>query len=497
MGVQITASMLYDLVHCPHRVGMDLFGDRSKRDPVNPFVELLWERGSTFEREIMESIEVPYLDLSAYSGDEKERLTDEAMQRGEPLIYGGRIRSGDLLGDPDLLRREEGGYVPGDIKSGSGEEGSDEDGRPKKHYAVQLALYADILEQRGLAAGRRGFIWDIHRREIPYDLTVLQGKRSPQSLWEQYQDCLATARSIVTRGETTLPAYGGACKQCHWYSACLGELQGADDLTLIPELGRSKRDVMIAHIPSIRRFAFEDPARFTSGRKTVFPGIGVDTLKKLHQRARLLADPVGRPYLKEPVDLPRSTLEIFFDIEVDPMRDICYLHGFIERRDGDSDNERYVAFFTESPTQDEEERAFAEAWRYLQAVGECSIYYYSKYERTIWRKLQEKYPGVCSVEDLEDFFDPTNAVDLYYDVVLPKTEWPTRDYSIKTLARYLGFDWRDTHPSGAASIEWFHRWVRDGDSEIRQRILDYNEDDCRATRVLLDGVRVLPVRSLQ
>jgi hypothetical protein len=27
--------------------------------------------------------------------------------------------------------------------------------------------------------------------------------------------------------------------------------------------------------------------------------------------------------------------------------------------------------------------------------------------------------------------------------------------------------------------------------ETRQRILDYNEDDCRATRVLLDGIRNL------
>jgi len=86
-------------------------------------------------------------------------------------------------------------------------------------------------------------------------------------------------------------------------------------------------------------------------------------------------------------------------------------------------------------------------------------------------------------------------VDLYFDVVLPKTEWPTKDYSIKTLAKYLGFSWRDTHPSGAASIEWFHRWVDSGDLEIKQRILDYNEDDCRATRVLLDGIRALPVRS--
>jgi predicted RecB family nuclease len=29
---------------------------------------------------------------------------------------------------------------------------------------------------------------------------------------------------------------------------------------------------------------------------------------------------------------------------------------------------------------------------------------------------------------------------------------------------------------------------------IRQRILDYNEDDCRPTRVLLDGIRGLSER---
>ena len=96
-----------------------------------------------------------------------------------------------------------------------------------------------------------------------------------------------------------------------------------------------------------------------------------------------------------------------------------------------------------------------------------------------------------SLAQREELFDPTLTIDLYFDVVLKATEWPTRDYSIKTLAKFLGFTWRDTHPSGAASIEWFDRWIETGDLAIRQRILDYNEDDCRATRVLLDGIRAL------
>ncbi|MGH8659278.1 MAG: hypothetical protein ACREV4_12610 [Gammaproteobacteria bacterium] len=73
------------------------------------------------------------------------------------------------------------------------------------------------------------------------------------------------------------------------------------------------------------------------------------------------------------------------------------------------------------------------------------LYYYSKYERTTYRRLWEKYPQVCRVEELNALFDPPMAADLYNDVVHTKTEWPTRDYSIKALAKYLGFHWRDPH----------------------------------------------------
>jgi hypothetical protein len=32
---------------------MDLFGNPADRDPVSPFVQLLWDRGHAFEQELM------------------------------------------------------------------------------------------------------------------------------------------------------------------------------------------------------------------------------------------------------------------------------------------------------------------------------------------------------------------------------------------------------------------------------------------------------------
>ena len=121
LSIPITGSMLYDLVICPHRVTMDLFGNSAERDEVSPFVQLLWERGATHEQEVISQVTEQFIDLTKFSGPERERRTLEAMERGDALIYGGRISIDDLLGYPDLLRREGTGYIPGDIKSGAGE----------------------------------------------------------------------------------------------------------------------------------------------------------------------------------------------------------------------------------------------------------------------------------------------------------------------------------------------------------------------------------------
>jgi uncharacterized protein len=496
----ITASMLYNHLRCPHRVAMDTFGDWNRRDTVSPFVEMLWARGNKYEEQVIEGLGLEFEDLSTLTGDVKEVATRAAIARGETLIYSGRLSADGLLGEPDLLRREGAGYVAIDIKSGAGEEsaGDEDEGKLKKHYGVQIALYTDLLDRLGVLAGRYGYIWDVHGEEVRYELDAALTNNPANTLWALYLESRLEVGQLLRRELESTPAAASVCKLCVWRSDCLSEIKAADDLTLLPELGRAKRDALRAEFPTVHALAAANVAGYVKGKRTEFPGIGPATLHKLQARAKLCVTPQAAPYFRERVALPTARQELFFDIETDPLRDLCYLHGFVVRENADAATERFVAFFAEPETPQAERDAFAAAWAFILEHADAVVVYYSKYERTVYRDLQAKYPEVCAAEEIEALFAavPQRSFDLYYDAV-KKSEWPTMDYSVKTLAKYCGFRWRDLDPSGASSIQWFDEWVNTRDPAIKQRILDYNEDDCLAMRVVLDRMRGMSAEIVQ
>jgi len=75
--------------------------------------------------------------------------------------------------------------------------------------------------------------------------------------------------------------------------------------------------------------------------------------------------------------------------------------------------------------------------------------------------------------------DPDGWVDLYPAV---KGCLESRDgLGLKVVATIgAGFSWRDEDPGGLQSQDWLDE-ARAGDKNACHRILDYNEDDVRAT----------------
>ena len=499
----LTASKLYDYLQCPHRVWRDIYGPQDEKiQEVNPFVELLWDKGVQHEANILLTLG-DFLNLGEGSLEERFHNTLEAMKAKTPLIYQGVLKHENLLGIPDLLKKlPDDTYMPIDIKSGMGFSGADDDSgeevKPKKHYAVQLCLYNDLLKKLGFATHDSGKIIDINKSEIEYELQAPMGARIKETWWDCYEQIKAEVTLLMNNENHNKPAMAGICKLCPWYTSCKKWCEETDDLSNVFYVGRSfrdrvNRDLSIEKIDDFMKLDVDEIMKQKEiekrgGNKDFLFRIGQDSLQKSVDRARILSQ-TKKPVLYESINFPQVTYELFFDIEDDPTQEFVYLHGVYERANG---KERFLDFTATEISPLAEKEAWGNFWKYINSLPEndFSVYYFSHHEKTTYKKLQKRYPDLISLEEVEMFFTNPNVIDLY-SVVQKNTDWPLGSYSLKAIASYLGFKWRDETPSGALSIQWFNKYLEAKDSAILNRILEYTEDDCKATMVLKDGLVLL------
>ncbi len=163
----------------------------------------------------------------------------------------------------------------------------------------------------------------------------------------------------------------------------------------------------------------------------------------------------------------------------EPNLDLDYLHGLLVVEEGRED--RYVSFVAEQP--EEEERAFGEFVAAVKEVldrhPETPIYHYHNYERTHVGKLFDKYPDqVLTADTLMDRF-----VDLH-KVLTDSVILPIEGYGLKPVSKWMGFGYRNTKSSAVQSMLWYRLWLDTQDRQYLDDSIIYNEDDCRATKMI-------------
>jgi len=296
--MHITASKLYDYLQCPHRVWRDIYGPQDEKiKETNPFVQMLWDKGVQYEKKVIADIG-EYLDLSKGSLEERFKKTITAMKTKTPLIYQGVLMVDNLAGIPDLLRlMPDGLYMPIDIKSGMGVEGedeeNDEEGKPKKHYAVQLALYCDTLIRLGFESKKVALIYDIRGNEVEYNLENPLGPRNKMTLWAFYQDVLAKVSVLIANKATNKPSSSSKCKLCPWYSSCKKWVISTDDLTGMFNMGAVWRDTInndlgITKIADVLNLNVEEVLEQKEKDKTFLKNLGRSRLESMISRANII-----------------------------------------------------------------------------------------------------------------------------------------------------------------------------------------------------------------
>ncbi|MBU0477952.1 MAG: TM0106 family RecB-like putative nuclease [Candidatus Omnitrophica bacterium] len=500
----ITATKLYNYIQCPHRVWRDIYGPQDeKRDEDNLFLQMLWERGVLHEKNIVDKLG-SFKNVTEGTLDERFCATTQAMDAGVELIYQGVIKHGNLLGIPDLLKRVDAGcYIPIDIKSGRGYGDFSDESKEKykKHYAVQLCLYVDILQGLGCAQENKGIIIDGQGEYVDYALDNAMGVRTSKTHWELYEEIKQYVAELISNQKQNVPALGSVCKQCVWYESCKKWCYAQDDISKLFYLGRSLRDALntVFNLQTTRDISdasLEDLMAIRTREKERLKGtkLGEKTLTSIYKRAQVL-NVRKLPVAYEKISFPEVETELYLDIEDDPMQGIVYLHGIWEKQ---GDKTRFVSFVAASNDTAGEKEAFRKLWKYLKSFEGKShaIYYYSNHEKSTYKGLSEEYPDVVTPGEVDAYFEKKHVIDLYYDVILSKTDWPLPSYSLKAIATYIGFTWRDENPSGATSIQWYFDYCQTQKKTILDRILKYNEDDCVASMVIKEYLTKMPKESV-
>jgi len=237
----------------------------------------------------------------------------------------------------------------------------------------------------------------------------------------------------------------------------------------------------------------------------------VNRLGEVIDQARVsLAERVHRARGVDFVAIDRAVIEE--DVDIEDANGRCYLIGVLDtgmkkKMSNRKMRREYYAFVDWTGTDEGEARIFGEWWAHVTRMQSYArdnhykfrVYHYTDHETRYFRSLASKHAGIRGVpqiEELEAFFAGNSWVDLY-PIVAKQLVWPTEDLTLKSLAKYVKFFWRDEAPGGGNSIAWYQEAIKtdaetvtgpDLRGEARTRLLQYNEDDVLATWTIRDWI---------
>ncbi len=485
----VSATDFYNFEKCKFRPYLDFNGDPSKRREVDGLIQLLWEGGVQHEANIIQQMQsslqfnIESIDPTGHASSELFHKTLAAMTRGTDVIYQGVLMANEEVGRPDLLVKTEGSsrfgsyyYYPMDIKAVfKDEEISSEPEKPKLAYHWQLNFYAELLEK--IQDFRPPFAKIFKTKDRISNYRVDSAPRG----FEEAREAIRSFSKGLTAGYE--PEVGGKCGQCPWSRECEEWAVRKQDLTLLFWVGgKFKYGLHEMGIQTIDQLAKADPTTLKNllpemkRRGFFWKTFSPTKLDDAIRRAKVMIAKKPQFYLMP--KFPERNIELHYDVEDDPTQDFVYLHGFwiVER----GKDPYYKAFFADSIS--EEGAITKELFEFLNTNHDASLFHYSSHEISILKHLARRYPEVDSSIIEHHFGEDGSAIDLYHWVE-GNSDWPLTSYGLKAICKYLGFKWSADDAGGANSIVWMNAFLR-GDATQKQKILKYNEDDCRATHFL-------------
>ena len=209
-------------------------------------------------------------------------------------------------------------------------------------------------------------------------------------------------------------------------------------------------------------------------------GVGEATAFKVKRSAK--AWHTGKPVVIKKPRFRKAKIEIFFDLETAKEDEELgvkeasnYLFGMLIR----NGKEKFIPIVAKSLKH--EKQALYEFLNYIKKLDDYVLYVYTSYEKGQFERMFDQYKVPKNMQNLV-----WDHLDDLYDHVIGCVIFPTIGNGLKNVAKFLGFKWRQTDVTGSESMAMYLEYEKTKDKKILQKIIDYNEDDVVASRVVKD-----------
>lgn len=412
--------------------------------------------------------------ITATTDTERFQATLKAMTEGKPAIVNAALWNlpKNIYGSMNMLQRCEGGpsvFGPYYYRIVQFKRAHD----LKEHYALQVSLLNHILSDvqhftpRYTRVELKGKHMDVDyteheerlNRELAYFRDIRDGKVKPEahkppkaasSPWRVYANKLVAESKDLQM----LPHLSTEMRQCL-------KIYGLFTTDDVAKAG-------LHRLQTILEEPFASDAYYTS-------------MAYLHHKPVLRAEGHFPP--------PAKKHNLYFDFEATETftKDnvsFVYLIGL-----WDKEENKYVSFVAKTP--EEEIKIFEQFYDYIKDPGNTVLYHWTEYEVKKMRKLAQ--------ENKQDADKLNLLIGLCYDLKVSVNNafyLPSPSFSLKAAAPAFGFQWRQDDCGAMDSMVYFTSWLKTGNEELLQKVLMYNEDDCKAMLHLEEQLKQADVLKL-
>jgi predicted RecB family nuclease len=329
-----------------------------------------------------------------------------------------------------------------------------------KEQRLELLFVGHVLGRLQRAAPATGTIVDmdgqVHKVPLAKHYTLLAPHLATLQAWVD-----------ASPGDPPPVILNKHCPQCPFRIECVAEAERNDDLSLLDRITPKTRQRYHARgIFTVRQLSYLFRPRRTRKRPLRAP---------IHHQPELqaLALRESKTYLHELPALTRHPVELFLDMEGVPDRHMYYLIGMLVCHE---DTTTYHGFWADAVV--DEEAIWRQLLILLDEYPAAPVYHYGQYEHRAVATLARRYQT--------DSGRLTQRLVNLNALIHGKVYFPTQSNRLKDIGHFLEVSWSEPEASGLQSLVWRHRWETTREDADKQRLLTYNEEDCRALRALAD-----------